>query len=305
MRVAILCSSRIALPALDYLINAGLVVAVGMPEKVSETHTIVSSRCKEANIPFQLFSKKSFNENLLAWLRACKPDVVLVKTFPFLIPGHVLGEPTHGFINFHYAPLPAWRGANPLFWMLRNNEKKGGVTVHEMSASYDAGDVLLEQPLIIGHNINFGILYTQLAVVGQQLTVQLLQKLSTDTLQRKVQDHSRAKWYGNPKPADLFINWKTMEAEEITALIKACNPWNKGAATKWKEWTFGITYASIVNSTVAADPGTILSIDPHLGFMIATKNGKAIIAEVVYCEEGFYPGYCMSAFGLQKNDQLS
>jgi len=307
MRIAILCNDRIALPALDYLLTTGSVVAVGMPDRIHETQIIVKNRCLQANVPFQLFNKKNLEADILNWLQTCKPDVVLVKTFPFLIPVNALKVPAYGFINFHYAPLPAWRGSNPLFWMLRNGETTGGVTVHEMNAAYDSGDILSEQSLPIAHNINFGIFYTQLAYVGLQLTVELLNNLQKGTLKKKEQDHTKAKWYGHPAPSDLFIDWQTMTAEEITALVKACNPWNKGAGTRWKGWPFGITYASVseLHATQSRKPGTILSIDADMGFTIACKDGKAIVAEVVYCEEGFYPGYCMSAFGLQKHDQLS
>src|SRR5689334_12645626 len=145
MRVSILCNDRVALPALDYLISRGLVMSVGMPDRPSETQTIIGNKCRQSNVPFQLFSKKNFTETILTWLHRYQPDVVLVKTFPYLVPAHVLSIPKYGFINFHYAPLPFWRGANPLFWMLRNGEREGGVTVHEMTASYDTGAVLLEQ----------------------------------------------------------------------------------------------------------------------------------------------------------------
>jgi methionyl-tRNA formyltransferase len=305
IRIAVLCNDRVALPALDYLINTGLAIAVGMPERVSETQVIVSQKCKQAHIPFQTFCKKNLTESITAWLTTYQPDVVLVKTFPFLIPAAVLKIPKHGFINFHYAPLPAWRGANPLFWMLRQGEKNGAVTVHEMTAAYDEGDILAEQPVLIGHNVNFGILYSQLAHIGIQLTMQLINNLYTEKIQRKKQDHSKAQWYGHPKPADLFIDWQTMKAEQIIGLVRACNPWNKGAATRWKNWPFGITYASVASQPViGSNPGTILSMDTQTGFTIASRDGKAIIAEVIYCEEGFYPGYCMSAFGLKKSDQL-
>jgi methionyl-tRNA formyltransferase len=307
MRIAILCNDRIALPALDYLLTTGSVVAVGMPDRIHETQVIIKNKCLHANVPFQLFNKKNLETDILNWLHNCKPDVVFVKTFPFLIPVNALTVPAHGFINFHYAPLPAWRGSNPLFWMLRNGETTGGVTIHEMNAAYDSGDILSEQSLPIAHNINFGIFYTQLAYVGLQLTVDLLNNLQKGTLKKKEQDHTKAKWYGHPSPSDLFIDWQTMAAEEIIALVKACNPWNKGAGTRWKGWPFGITYASVseLHATQNTKPGTILSIDADTGFTIASKDGKAIVAEVVYCEEGFYPGYCMSAFGLQKHDQLS
>lgn len=306
MRIAILCNDRAALPALDYLMQTKQVVAIGMSARVSETQAIIRNKCAKENLPFQLFSKKDFNTEILKWLQLHQPDVVLVKTFPYLVPADALAIPRNGFINFHYAPLPAWRGANPLFWMLRNGERTGAVTVHRMVNRYDEGPILLEQPLTIASNINFGILYTQLAHIGLQLTIKLVSNFEAIITHSKEQDHTKASWYDHPKAADLFINWQTMNAEEIIGLVKACNPWNKGAGTRWNGWTFGITYASLAGHfTMNAGAGTVLSLDPNAGFTISTRDNKAVVAEVVYCEEGFYPGYCLSAFGLKKNDKLT
>src|SRR5438270_5923157 len=133
MRIAILCNDRLAFPALDYVLSTGFTVAVAMPAREHENQMLVQSKCRLANIPFELFSRRDFNTRIVEWLEKHKPDVVLVKTFPFLIPEQALRLPRYGFINFHYAPLPHWRGANPLFWMIRNGATKGGVTVHQMT----------------------------------------------------------------------------------------------------------------------------------------------------------------------------
>lgn len=307
MRIAILCNDRLAIPALDFILSSGMAVAVGMPGRPAETQSIIKAKCAQAHVPFHEFNKKNFKEDITAWLDRYVPDVVLVKTFPYLIPSEALRYPKHGFINFHYAPLPAWRGSNPLFWMIRQGASTGGVTVHEMNETYDAGPIVLEASFPISKDINFGIFYTQLAFLGMRLTMDLLQQLESGLLQKREQDHSQAKWYGHPSSSDLFIDWNTMSAEEIRALVKACNPWNKGAATTWKGWTFGITYASVTEDAIAygAAPGSILSIDTQRGFTIACRDGRALLAEVVFCEEGFYPGYCLSAFGLQAHDRLS
>ena len=306
MRIAILCNDRLALPALDYLVSNGHCVAVGMPERPSEMQCLIRERCRKANIPVWLFNKKELAVKLQRWLYEFQPDVVLVKTFPYLVPPEALLIPPYGFINFHYAPLPAWRGTNPLFWMLRNGATIAGVTVHAMNSRYDEGPILMEQTVHIGQNINLGILHTQLAYTGLNLTMQLVSNFNNIIRNHKEQDHSKAKWYGHPTASDLFINWQTMTAAEIIALVRACNPWNKGAGTRWREWTFGITYASGANHlTMGVPAGTILSIEANTGFIIASKDSKAVVAEVVYCEEGFYPGYCLGAFGLQKNDVLS
>jgi methionyl-tRNA formyltransferase len=307
MRISLLCNDRIALPALDYLLNHDLLTAVAMTDRNREIHTVVKKRCEDSGVSYTSFSKKEFTSQLIDWLTTNSPDMVLVMTFPFKIPGEALRLPKYGFINFHYAPLPEWRGSNPLFWMIRNKVVLGSVTVHRMTEDYDAGPIILERSLPLGNNINFGIYYTQLAYTGLQLTIDLLKDPEIAFSQQKEQDHSKAKWYGHPQPADLMIDWQLMEAEEICSLIQACNPWNRGAGTKWNGWTFGITYASVAQAgdKITVQPGTILSVDPANGFVIACKSGKAIIGEVVYCEEGFYPGYCLSAFGLKQHDRLS
>lgn len=306
MRIAILCNDRIALPALDQLLATGLVVAVGIPQRNQEIRLLIEKPCVQANVPIQGFHKRTVDTDLLGWLTRFRPDVVLVKTFPFLIPAEAIRMPKFGFINFHYAPLPEWRGANPLFWMIRNRATSGAVTVHEMTEVYDAGPVLLQQSVPLTPDINFGLFYTQLAYAGVHVSGMLLNGLLTGTLQKREQDHSKARWYAKPAPADLFINWATMDAVDINALVNACNPWNKGAATRWNNWLFGISNAAIVHQKGGEKlPGTVISVNAGEGFTIACKDGKAIKAEVVYCEEGFYPGHKLAAFGLQKGDQLT
>jgi methionyl-tRNA formyltransferase len=305
MRIAILCNDRIALPAMDQLFSAGLVVGVGTPARAKEMLPLVKQRCDAYRIPFRSFIKKDFDTALEEWLRSLNPDLVLVKTFPYLISARCISIPSKGFINFHYAPLPEWRGSNPVFWMIRNGESKGGITVHQMNESFDEGPVLLEHPVPISPDVNVGMYYTQLAYAGVQATFDLLQQLYKGTLTPKEQNAANARWYGRPSVTDLVISWSEMNGMQIRALVNACNPWHKGAVTKWKNWMFGLTDVSISKETHnGKPPGTILSIDERNGFTIACLHDQIINAAVVYCEEGYYAGHRLSRFGLKKEDLL-
>jgi methionyl-tRNA formyltransferase len=232
--------------------------------------------------------------------------VVLVKTFPFRIPAKALQLPRHGFINFHYAPLPAFRGSNPLFWMIREGVTHGGVAVHRMNEKFDAGPVLLQQAVNFPPDATFGICSTQLAFTGAQLTQLLLNGLMSGTITETPQETATTRWYGRPAQKDLFINWNTMEAREIKALAKACNPWLKGAPTRFNGWALGITDASLSDAAVPEGtlPGTILQLSPAEGCVIACANKTAIRAEVIYTEEGFFAGPQLAQFGLQKGHRL-
>lgn len=306
MKVALICNNRLALPALDLLISNKLLVAVGASRLNAAILPVIAMRCKAAGIPLNYFSAGKLEEELTGWLEKFNPDVVLVKTFPYLIPESVLGVPRFGFINFHYAPLPQWRGRDPLFWMLRNGETSGGVTAHQMTGSFDQGPILSEIPLQISADVTHGLLNTQLAYLGLQLTINVVEGLAQQTLVPREQDHKLAGWYDQPQPKDLFIDWKTMPSESVLNMVRACNPWNKGAATAFGGWTFGITHASLLDLPVLAEaePGTILALDAGSGLVISCLGGTTILVNVIYCEEGYYPGYCLAGFGLNVNDRL-
>ena len=306
MRIALLCNDRLALPALNYLAQNKMLIAVGISNRVSETQLHIKQLCEQAGIPIRQFNKKDFNTQLKNWLQEYTPDVTLVKTFPWLILAECLAMPKHGFINFHYAPLPEWRGSNPLFWMIRNQAREAGVSIHKMDENFDSGNVMLQHRIPLASETTFGLLCTQLAFVGLELTQILLQQLISGTLKTIEQEHSKAKWYGRPKPTDLFINWDIMPAEEIRALTKACNPWNKGAATIGNGWVFGITEVSVLMQSVpqGTSSGTILELDEEKGLIIACCDNKALKIDVIYCEEGFFPGKKLSFFGFSKGQKL-
>lgn len=307
MRIVILCNDRLALPALSQLVQSGLVAAVGVTDRINEIQLTIRSICEQAKVPVQQFSKKNFNSKLGTWLTQHQPDVALVKTFPWKIPAEWLRIPKHGFINFHYAPLPEWRGSNPLFWMIRNRASHAGVTVHQMAEEYDSGEILLSKSFSVSPEYTFGFLCTQLAYTGVELTGKLLNDIMGDMLKPEPQDQSKAKWHGRPKASDLFINWETMPLVEVRALVKACNPWNKGAGTRGNNWMFGITEVSLspVKVPEGTSPGTIIELDESKGCVIACLDNKALRADVVYCEEGFYPGHRLAAFGFKKGQRLA
>lgn len=304
IRVAILCNDRLCLPAVSWLLGSGITAAVAMPAGMHETQMMVQQQCRQFNIPFRFFEKEGLEESLGAWLLQYQPDVVLVKTFPWRIPSSLLTIPKHGFINFHYAPLPAFRGPNPLFWMIRRQEKTGGVTVHVMDKLFDHGPVLLQQSIPMSPDLTYGWFCTQLAYSGLQLTWNLLQGLQAGTLHPIPQDKSHVAWYPRPTASDVQIHWSSMPAAEIRALALACNPWNKGAATSWNNWMFGVTDASVVENMTNPNeqpktPGTVLASDEQNGLLVSCMHGQVLRINIVYCEEGFFPGYRLNAFGIR------
>lgn len=306
MRIAVLCNDRLGIPALQQLVQNRLVQAAATSDRTPEMMAIMQQISAQAGIPSRVFTRKNFSAQLTEWLNEHKPDVVLVKTFPYRIPAAALSIPKYGFINFHYAPLPEFRGSNPLFWMIREGITTGGIAVHQMSEEYDRGPVLLQQAVPFAPDATFGICSTQLAYTGAQLTGQLLQGLLSGNLKPVPQEERQARWYGRPEPKDLFIDWRNMDAAAVNALVKACNPWMKGAPAKNKGWVVCITDASVLKGKASGNilPGTILHLSDEEGLVIVCKDQTLLKAEVIYAEEGFFAGRQLARFGLKAGDRF-
>ena len=306
MRVVVLCNDRLGLPALQQLVQNRVVQAAATSDRSPEMVAIMQQVSAQGGVPTQVFTKENFEASLLAWLNQHKPDVVLVKTFPFRIPASALTVPKYGFINFHYAPLPAFRGSNPLFWMIKEGVTTGGVAIHRMDEKFDRGPVLMQQEVRFSPDSTFGMCVSQLAMAGAQLTFPLLQALHADKLESTPQTTEKQRWYGRPKPEDFQVAWLRMDASSIKALAKACNPWMKGAHVNYKGWIFTLTDVTVLDKAIPSEtlPGTILELSPTLGLIIACLNATVIRADVIYTEEGYFPGQALLQFGLKPGDRL-
>jgi methionyl-tRNA formyltransferase len=57
----------------------------------------------------------------------------------------LLARIRRGGINLHPAPLPRYRGPDPLYWQLVQGETCSAITVHEVTQVVDGGDILVQE----------------------------------------------------------------------------------------------------------------------------------------------------------------
>lgn len=62
--------------------------------------------------------------------------------YPRKIIEPLLSTPKKGFINYHPAPLPKYKGPTELDEAIKNKEIHWGVTVHYMDKNYDTGQII-------------------------------------------------------------------------------------------------------------------------------------------------------------------
>lgn len=104
----------------------------------------------------------------LSTLEELKPELIVVVAYGRILPDYVLDFPRHGCINAHASILPKYRGAAPIQRAIINGETKTGVSVMQMDAGLDTGDVILVEEVDILPDDNFESVHDKLAIAGSR-----------------------------------------------------------------------------------------------------------------------------------------
>ncbi len=87
------------------------------------------------NIPFETFTVKDEPPKT-------DFDLGVSYCYPRKISKSLLSIPKKGFVNYHPAPLPKYKGPTELDDAIKNKETDWEVTVHHMNEEYDSGEII-------------------------------------------------------------------------------------------------------------------------------------------------------------------
>jgi len=309
MRIAFFSNSRLGLPAFESLARQGLIAGLCVPNVSDDDKDRLRMLAQQFSIPKLEASKESFDADVQSWLRDIQADVAFVLTWPFKISSEALAIPQYGFCNFHFARLPQYRGAEPLFWELANREANGAVTIHQMDDGWDTGPVLLEKPVPISPNDTHGMHLTKLSLLAPAMALDLVNALKAGTLTPTPQNEAEAKYYDKPGFNELRINWQQQSSAEIIALVRAGNPWNRGAFSTLRQVPLRVTEVSVsnnnkINVPIGSGPGTVVTDKKQSVFGVLCSDQKVLSVDVLSTEDGVLPGLRMFELGIRAGERF-
>ena len=288
------------MPALRELAFFKLLAAVAIPRHCDEWIENVDAVLTGTDIPVIELDNETFADRLREAIEENEINMGLVMTFPYKIPSSIYEFPAKGFYNVHPGPLPQYRGADPVFQQIKKREKHAGVTIHKLDDGIDTGPVVITELLKIEAWGTHGLLTTKLAYLAGKLTGILIKLVSFDiAIPSRPQDETKARYFKRHQAEDIMINWQTMDADSIIALINACNPWNKGAVAKINNRVIRLLDAEKLteNSSLYKEPGYIISLEKK-GMIVSTIHDQAIIVRILYSEEGFLGASHLGRLGV-------
>ena len=210
-----------------------------------------------------------------AWLREQAPDVCVLVAYGRILKQAILDVPRHGFLNMHPSLLPLHRGTSPIQTAIRVGDTVTGVSIMQLDAGMDTGDVLLQAPAEIAPGDTSASLAERLGELGASLMVDALELVESGSAIFTAQDDSLATVTGMLEKDDGRIRWGAM-ARDIHNLARASIPWPV-AHCSFKGETWRIHGTEVVEEDTGAAPGTVVRVE---GGRIVVAAGEGAVGIV-------------------------
>lgn len=219
---------------------------------------------------------------------AAQADAMVVAAYGLILPQWVLdamgaagacrGARGLGCLNIHASLLPRWRGAAPIHRAIEAGDDQTGVTIMQMDAGLDTGDMLLAERLPIGPQDTTGSLHDRLAALGGRLIVEALEIAACGGLRPVPQPAEGVSYAHKIEKAEAALDW-SLPAAVLARRVRAFNPF-PGAGTALageaiKVWSAQAEAASAADAV----PGQVLAAD-GAGIRVQTGGGVLVLTEL-------------------------
>lgn len=148
----------------------------------------VIEKAKSYNIPYFIINDKRYpeqniDEKIANLLLEFKCDYIFLSGFMKKIESKLLQAFTNKIINTHPALLPSQYGGKGMYGkfvheaVIKNGEKKSGVTIHFVNEVYDDGEIILKKELEIASDETAQSLETKIKELETTTIIEAFKKI--------------------------------------------------------------------------------------------------------------------------------
>jgi len=136
-------------------------------------------------------------------IKSFQPDLLVSILGNQIFKSPILNLAPKGCINLHTALLPKYRGLMPSFWVMRNNEKKTGVSVFFVDQGIDSGPIIVQTEVEIGNRTQQElIIYTK--KIGMEAIAKSIGLIQKDEVKLIENDPLKKTYYTFPTKQDVL-----------------------------------------------------------------------------------------------------
>lgn len=172
------------------------------------------------------------SEEFLSILRDYHADLFVSMSFNQIFKQRTYELPVLKSINCHAGKLPFYRGRNILNWVLINDEKEFGITVHYIDSGIDTGDIIIQKSFPITDDDTYATLlkrsYPNCAILLYD-AIKQIQNGSVQRYEQKAIDPV-GMYCGIREAGDEIINWN-QSSRAVFNFVRALTKPGPGAVS--------------------------------------------------------------------------
>ncbi|WP_425288817.1 methionyl-tRNA formyltransferase [Spiroplasma endosymbiont of Amphibalanus improvisus] len=229
-----------------------------------------------------------------------KPDVIITCAYGQFLPKKIINLAKNNILNFHASLLPKYRGGAPIHKAIINGETKTGISIMQTVAKMDAGDVYVQDSIIITDDDTNLSLNDKLGNLGYDMCQKYLQDILEHKIQPVPQDIKMVTYAYNIVREEEKIDWNK-SVIEIHNLIRGLYD-NPIAYTKINDQIiYKIHQARVYSHEVLSEikNGTIYKIIKE-GILVKCVDGLLLI--IASQREGKKKVLCSNYFKNENNE---
>ena len=158
-----------------------------------------------------------------ALIQQANADLMVVAAYGLILPQWTLETPRLGCVNVHASLLPRWRGAAPIHRAIQSGDAHTGVTIMQMDAGLDTGDMLLAERMAIRAQDTTAMLHDRLVDMGGRLLLEALALMASNAHTPTAQPFDGITYANKIDKGEAPLDWH-QPADVLLRQVLAFNP---------------------------------------------------------------------------------
>ncbi len=247
------------------------------------TDKVLLDYCENYNIPYLKYENINSDE-FIQRVQRFDCDLFVSMSFNQIFKTKIINLPKFKTINCHAGRLPYYRGRNVLNWVLINDEKEFGITVHFVDEGIDTGDIITQELYPINDDDSYATLLRRSYSGCADVLYKTIRMFIDGKVKRQSQSeiHPSGFYCTQRKNGDEILDWKQTSREIFNFIRSICSPGPRARAFINNQ-EMKINKALIVKNSpdYKCIVGAILYKDAN-GLLVKTSDSFIRIVEYEY-----------------------